>query len=165
MITVSYQDDKDFAHECATELEAVYKNKFNSCFRDPIGDSVVFDYRVYDHDFLEISWDFAWGVRISYRCDDYNYTYREECRSFIVRFAKKHKFQKEWGGVTRYHNDLDNIRDIKKVFDAFLKEVKNVVVLPGDIAKPTEVDHKTFRGRKRRSVAEAILAGGFCDAG
>ncbi len=29
----------------------------------------------------------------------------------------------------------------------------------GTIAKPTEIDHKTFKGRKRRSVAEAIVRG------
>ncbi len=29
----------------------------------------------------------------------------------------------------------------------------------GSIAKPTKIEHKTFKGRKRRSVAEAIMEG------
>ncbi len=34
---------------------------------------------------------------------------------------------------------------------------------PGSISKPTKIEHKTFKGRKRRSVAEAILGGFSCD--
>ncbi len=40
---------------------------------------------------------------------------------------------------------------------------KDTSALPGSISKPTEIEHKTFKGRKRRSVAEAILGGYFCD--
>ncbi len=33
------------------------------------------------------------------------------------------------------------------------------IIKAGTISKPTEIEHKTFRGRKRRSVAEAIIGG------
>ncbi len=34
---------------------------------------------------------------------------------------------------------------------------KDTSVRPGTIPKPTNIDHKTFKGRKRRSVVEAII--------
>ncbi len=46
---------------------------------------------------------------------------------------------------------VDLLRDIND----FLHRIPKV----GSIAKPTDIEHKTFRGRRRRSVAEAIIGG------
>ncbi len=37
------------------------------------------------------------------------------------------------------------------------EQYKDTSAKTGDIVKPTEIDHKTFKGRKRRSVAEDIM--------
>ncbi len=61
----------------------------------------------------------------------------------------------------------DNFKDNKSVYYVFIVDfdykLKKASAKSGDIAKPTKIDHKTFKGRKRRSVAEAIIGGYFCD--
>ncbi len=57
--------------------------------------------------------------------------------------------------IVRYIKDKIPHTNIE--FSFAISAVYRVVYKEGDIAKPTDIDHKTFKGRKRRSVAEAIL--------
>ncbi len=182
---VSMQQN-DFT-EMVDKIERTYKDKFGSSFIDfnytkdgdlAKGSEVVFDYYIKDPKPIYKTNIISDIISIGVTCDlGYRWkvfvrnqqrsgsSFESERDVFILRFIKKHKLVMAMNSSNRprssrvyqYQIDVDNIGDIRKIFDDFLKEVKTAI--SGHIPDPTKIDHKTFKGRKRRSVAEAIMGG------
>ncbi len=147
-------------------LQSIYRRKFNDCRNNG-----MYEITFYHHlwgssdDLLFIGLSSDNGLFMSHLHSS-GAKYRAEANAFVVSFGDRvfNYHVDHFDGRTYYISDYKGIAGAKKIFDLFLKEIKNIDS-DKHIPKSTKIEHKTFKGRKRRSVAEAIIERGFVDDG